>query len=76
MVRIYHIYRRTMMYQIDYEKIISNYETVINTLEYDSMRSGGKAKLNCQVLSAMYKMKERYEKKILKPKPTPTKEVK
>ena len=48
MVRIYHIYRRTMMYQIDYEKIISNYETVINTLEYDSMRSGGKAKLNVQ----------------------------
>tara|TARA_A100001015_G_C15042410_1_gene740659 strand:- start:1385 stop:1585 length:201 start_codon:yes stop_codon:yes gene_type:complete len=65
-----------IMYQIDYIKIIENYNTVINTLEYDSMRSGGKAKLNCQALEAMYSMKERYEKLISKPKPTPTKEVK
>jgi len=65
-----------IMYQIDYEKIITNYETVINTLEYDSMRSGGKAKLNCQPLVALYEMKERYKKMISKPKPTPTKEVK
>jgi len=64
------------MYQIDYEKIIENYNQVINTLEYDSMRSGGKSKLNVQNLHYLYSMKEKYEQKISKPKPIPTKEVK
>jgi hypothetical protein len=61
------------MYQIDYEKVIKNLETVINTLEYDSMRSGGKAKLNVQTLHYLYTLKDKYEKMISKPKPTPTK---
>jgi hypothetical protein len=63
------------MYQIDYEKIITNYETVINTLEYDSMRSGGKAKLNVQNLHYLYEMRNRYVE-MIKPKAKPTKEVK
>ena len=76
MVRTYHTLRRTMiMYQIDYDKVIKNFETVINTLEYDSMRSGGKAKLNVQTLHYLYEMRNRYVE-MIKPKAKPTKEVK
>ena len=63
------------MYNIDYGKIIDNFEAVINTLEYDSMRSGGKAKLNVQTLHYLYTMKNEYMKKI-KPIKKPIKEVK
>lgn len=63
------------MYQIDYQKIINNFETVINTLEYDSMRSGGKAKLNVQNLHYLYEMRSRYVE-MIKPKTKPNKEVK
>ena len=59
---------------IDYKKIIENYDAVINTLEYDSMRSGGKSKLNVQNLHYLYAIKEKYEQRI-KPKTKP-KEVK
>ena len=65
MVRIYHTYRRTKMYEIDYNKLIQNYDQMINTLEYDSMRSGGKAKLNAPTLQSLYVMKEKYEAKIV-----------
>jgi len=64
-----------IMYQIDYQKIINNFETVINTLEYDSMRSGGKAKLNVQNLHYLYEMRNRYVE-MIKPKTKPNKEVK
>ena len=37
---------------------------MIDTLEYDSMRSGGKAKLNADTLNSLYTMKAMYEKKI------------
>jgi len=63
-----------IMYNIDYKQIIENYNIVINTLEYDSMRSGGKSKLNVQNLHYLYAMKEKYEEQI-KPKTKP-KEVK
>ena len=33
--------------EIDYDKLLQNIEEMINTLEYDSSRSGGKTKLNC-----------------------------
>ena len=39
---------------------------MINTLEYDSSRSGGKAKLNCDRLYYLYSLKERYSKVIEK----------
>lgn len=37
---------------------------MINTLEYDSMRSGGKAKLNADTLNNLYSMKAMYELKL------------
>jgi hypothetical protein len=52
------------MYEINYEQLITNYNQMINTLEYDSMRSGGKAKLNADTLNSLYTMKAMYEKKI------------
>jgi hypothetical protein len=52
------------MYEINYEQLITNYNQMINTLEYDSMRSGGKAKLNADTLNKLYVMKAMYEKKI------------
>lgn len=65
MGRIYHTYRRTIMYEIDYKKLLDNYDQMINTLEYDSMRSSGKAKLNADTLHHMYSMKSVYEKKLI-----------
>jgi len=55
------------MYEINYEQLIQNYNQMINTLEYDSMRSGGKAKLNAETLHHLYAMKEKYESNMIKP---------
>jgi len=52
------------MYEIDYQKLLDNYNSMINTLEYDSMRSGGKAKLNAETLNNLYSMKAMYEEKL------------
>ncbi len=52
------------MYEINYEQLITNYNQMINTLEYDSMRSGGKAKLNADTLNSLYSMKAMYELKL------------
>jgi hypothetical protein len=60
------------MYNIDYKQLLTNYDQMINTLEYDSMRSGGKAKLNADTLYYLYSLREKYEEKT---KPT-KKEVK
>ena len=60
---------------IDYPHLINNLNEMINTLEYDSSRSGGKTKLNCDKLYYMYALKERYSKAILeKNSKKPTKE--
>ena len=56
---------------IDYAQLIKNYETMIDTLEYDSMRSAGKAKLNAEVLYYMHELKDRYSSKQPKPVVTP-----
>ncbi len=37
---------------------------MINTLEYDSMRSGGKAKLNADALANMLALRDRYAAKL------------
>ena len=49
------------MNNIDYEQLIANIENMINLLEYDSMRSPGKAKLNSNQLMAMYNLLDRYK---------------
>lgn len=58
--------------KIDYAKLVSNYETMIETLEYDSMRSAGKAKINGDALRNLHELKDRYTKLIPK-KPEPVK---
>ena len=42
--------------EIDYDKLLQNIEEMINTLEYDSSRSGGKTKLNCDKLYYLYQL--------------------
>jgi len=49
---------------------------MINTLEYDSMRSGGKAKINSTDLTNMHNLVERYQKELNNSsKQSPKKEV-
>ena len=50
------------MNTIDYGKLLENVDTMINLLEYDAMRSAGKAKLNSQHLESLYVLKDRYSK--------------
>ncbi len=49
---------------INYKKLIDNLLEMIELLEYDSMRSAGKAKINAPTLFAMYSNIERYIKKL------------
>ena len=58
--------------KINHEELVKNYDTMIETLEYDSMRSAGKAKLNAEVLVSLHNLRDRYAKQI---KATPKKEV-
>jgi len=52
------------MREIDYQKLLDNVNEMINTLEYDSMRSAGKAKLNAATLTEMYALQKQYQQKI------------
>ena len=61
------------MKEIEYATIIANYDQMINALEFDSMRSAGKAKMNCGQVESMYNMRDRYVAMLAKMKPTPTK---
>ena len=54
------------MRNVDTEQLLKNVVEMINTLEYDSMRSAGKAKMNASVLVSLYTLKDRYEA-MLKP---------
>lgn len=58
--------------EIDYDKLLQNIDEMINTLEYDSSRSGGKTKLNCDKLYYLYSLQQRYNS-LLKPKKEVTK---
>ena len=58
------------MNKTDYPKIIENLETMINTMEYDSTRSPGKAKINAETINAMYSLVDRYKEMIAPPKPS------
>ena len=53
--------------EINYDKLLENINEMINTLEYDSSRSGGKTKLNCDRLYYLYSLQQRYNS-LLKPK--------
>lgn len=61
------------MQPIDKELVVERLKEMINLLEYDSMRSAGKAKLNSQHLHSMYWLLENVYHDV-KPKKTPTKE--
>ena len=69
------------MQQIDYNKLIENLETMVNALEYDSMRSPGKAKMNAETILAMINLASYYKDKTSKPSikpaevPAPVKKV-
>ena len=63
-----------MQHEIDYEVLLDNITRMINLLEFDSMRSSGKAKLNSQHLHSMYYLQEVYEAKVKKPTPIKKKE--
>jgi hypothetical protein len=50
--------------EIKYETVIQNIEEMISLLEFDAMRSAGKAKLNAGNLVDLYSLKDRYEEKV------------
>ena len=52
------------MHDIDYAVLLDNVNKMINLLEFDAMRSSGKAKLNSGHLDALYNLKDRYEAKM------------
>lgn len=60
-------------YNVDYAKIIENMEEMIGVMEYDSMRSPGKAKMNATTLDALYSCVTRYKAMMTK-KPAAKKE--
>ena len=49
-----------MTHIIDKAKLQEHIETMINLLEYDAMRSPGKAKMNSQHLHSLYFLHDRY----------------
>lgn len=53
---------------INYTVLLQNVEEMISLLEFDAMRSAGKAKLNCGHIDSLYNLKDRYEA-MLKPVP-------
>ena len=50
--------------EIDYTELLSNVNEMIRLLEFDSMRSAGKCKLNGPTLADLYSLKDRYEAKL------------
>ena len=46
---------------VDYSVVLANVEEMIGLLEFDMMRSAGKAKLACVELSSLYELKDRYK---------------
>ena len=55
------------MKPINEEELVKNMKEMINLLEFDSMRSAGKAKLNSQHLHSMYWLLENVYNKPAKP---------
>ena len=63
------------MREINKTELLYNIDTMINTLEYDSMRSAGKTKINCGLLVNLYNLKDIYKKELKNSKAAPIKEV-
>jgi hypothetical protein len=63
------------MRPIDIDALITNYKEMINTLEYDSMRSAGKAKLNADKLVHMHSLIDHYTKIKNSKKASPKEEI-
>ena len=61
------------MREINKTELLYNIDNMINTLEYDSMRSAGKVKLNSNLLINLYTLKDIYIKEFKNSKPSPTK---
>lgn len=51
-------------HQIVYSKVIQNMKEMINLLEFDAMRSPGKAKMNSQHLHSLHFLVDMYEAKV------------
>lgn len=64
------------MREIDYEQLVANYNEMINVLEYDSMRSAGKAKLNSTTLVQLHELRAHYQAKVNSKKAAVKKEAK
>ena len=73
MEKTYHTCRRTIVREINKTEVLYNIDTMINTLEYDSMRSPGKTKINAGLLVNLYTLKDIYTKELKNSKPTPIK---
>ena len=52
--------------EINYKTLLDNVNNMIDLLEFDSMRSAGKCKLNSQHLHSLYFLKDKYEAKLKK----------
>ena len=63
------------MKPIDYEILLKNVTSMVNLLEFDAMRSSGKAKMNSQHLHSLYELEDRYSA-IVKAKPVSKPDVK
>ena len=50
--------------KIDYVALLNNVNEMILLLEFDSMRSAGKCKLNADTIDSLYRLKDRYTKMI------------
>ena len=75
MEKTYHTCRRTIVREINRTELLYNIDTMINTLEYDSMRSPGKCKVNAGLLVNLYALKDVYLKELKNSKAAPKKEV-
>ena len=61
------------MHTIDKNQLVHNLDSMINLLEYDAMRSPGKAKLNSGHLESLHSLRDRYTKELAAVKPAPKK---
>lgn len=52
------------MHKIEYPVLLENIKQMVNLLEYDAMRSPGKAKLNSGHLEALLNLQDRYTKEL------------
>jgi len=52
---------------INYTTLLKNVEQMINLLEYDAMRSAGKAKVNVHPIHDLYELADRYREMLTKP---------